>query len=945
MKKTLLICIFTLSLTAYSFAIETRATDISIYNEVTAAFETGFYPGTVEKANLLEQEYPDSVLLIPALVQKGEALIYLNRLPEARQTLENAISRLHTGSENFSRAYFLLGRACYLQQNYDKALECFHNSCTVSFSEKDNSYYLKSVLYSGKIFYQLELYQKALPHYEYVLTHGDEYSVKDFEEAFSRTIVCYNRTGTPEKSITLFNKVPATSVDYQVYYSTMLSVAEAYELTGNIEAALQTYDEIVKRASDHIAVFAMKKAYLLGENVAASLEKFSNQPELVSEFWLRLGIDEYNNKNYEAALEYFDNAGENAVVVIYEQKIALETGIPAVEVYKVLQEKLELNTDETLSSYYALMLQCVVMMEEWDAAQTLFEKIENPDVRAVTNMASALYKLEKYEESAALLQQYEQNKELLASALIRAGKNAAGLEVYKTILSASNTTAGATGPSALTAQGRLEYSKALFKAGAYKTALENAEQSSIPEGRYIAGLCCINLKSWTLARNYFVEYNKLQSNKPEFIKLSLFYKGYAEYCLEQYKDAYASFIRYANEAGAPGQNAGALIRNAYEYAAKSALQLGEYKNASAQAQNVIKVSKTTEEKQSAVIFCAEIYSDYGSYDQAIAILSPYTKEKGDFAIQAQTQIAQIYVKQGKIQDADKIYIQIYTNNPNSAYAEEAMYRSGEIYYTSENYGDAENRLNKYIYKYPSGKFTEAALFYCGDCCVRLGEYEKSIMMNKTLLQKYNESIYLYGTYKNLLTAYYETASYSDALETSRYLVANFQSQAASDGIGTKLKELEKIVSGTDVRVAETYSRYEKQGKATTKEGRETGTRLVQLYAENDETKREAFNLATELLALQKDSSEIYSAALNAEFIAEYSRANNENQKAAEMYLLAAEYYRGSSNADDKAAAALYGAVEAFVADGLTADAKETAGLLIKLYPESKQAKNVKRLVK
>lgn len=940
MKKTLLIIIFTLFIAVFGFAGTTRETDISIYNEVTAAFETGFYPGAVEKANLLEIEYPESVLLLPALIQKGESLIYLNRYDEARQTLETAISRMHTGSEDFSRCYFLLGKTCYLQKEYVLALENFHNACTVSATEKDKSYYPLSVIYSGKIFYQLEKYENALLHYEYVLSHGNEYSVKDFEEAFLRICVCYNRTGKPEKTIEVFKNVPSSSVSFEVYYSTELSVAEAYEMMGNKEAALQTYDEIIKLASDHIAVFAMKKAYLLGENVADSLGKFSDRPELVKEFWLRLGIDEYNSKDFLKAQIYLDYAGENPVAFVYQQKIALETGTPAGEVYENLQKKLELAQSSEIAgvkdSYYALMLQCVVMQKDWEKAESLFTNIENPDVRAVTNMASALYALEKFEESATLLQQHAQNTELLASALVRAGKNAEGIEVYKNLLSVSS-------------KGCLEYSKALFKAGVYKNALENAEKSELPEGLYIAGLCSINLKNWTLAKNYFVEYNKLQSNKLDFIPLSLFYKGYAEYCLEQYKDAYASFIRYANEAGSQkkmnAKKPAILIRNAYEYAAKSALQLGEYKNASAQAQNVIKTSRTTEEKQTAVIFCAEIYSDYGSYDQAVAILSPYTKEKGEFAIQTLAQTASIYVKQGKIQDADKIYIQIYTNNPNSAYAEEAMYRSGEIYYTSENYGDAENRLNKYIYKYPNGKFAEAALFYCGDCCVRLGELEKSIMMNKTLLKKYNESIYLYGTYKNLLTAYYETASYSDALETARYLVANFQTQAASDGIGTKLKELEKIVSGTDVRVAETYSRYENLGKTATKEGRETGTKLVQLYAENDDTKREAFNLATELLALQKDSSEKYSAALNAEFIADYSRANNENQKAAEMYLLAAEYYREGSNADEKAASALYGAAEAFVACGLTADAKETAGLLIKLYPESKQAKNVKRLVK
>ena len=61
-----------------------------------------------------------------------------------------------------------------------------------------------------------------------------------------------------------------------------------------------------------------------------------------------------------------------------------------------------------------------------------------------------------------------------------------------------------------------------------------------------------------------------------------------------------------------------------------------------------------------------------------------------------------------------------------------------------------------------------------------------------------------------------------------------------------------------------------------------------------------------------------------------------------MYLRAAEYYRNVSNGE-RAAAALYGAAEAFTAAGLTGDARETAGLLKQLYPDSLQAENVDRV--
>ena len=61
-----------------------------------------------------------------------------------------------------------------------------------------------------------------------------------------------------------------------------------------------------------------------------------------------------------------------------------------------------------------------------------------------------------------------------------------------------------------------------------------------------------------------------------------------------------------------------------------------------------------------------------------------------------------------------------------------------------------------------------------------------------------------------------------------------------------------------------------------------------------------------------------------------------------MYLKAAEYYRSVKNSSG-AASALYGAAEAFAAEGLSGDARETAALLKELYPSSLQAERVDRV--
>jgi TolA-binding protein len=229
--------------------------------------------------------------------------------------------------------------------------------------------------------------------------------------------------------------------------------------------------------------------------------------------------------------------------------------------------------------------------------------------------------------------------------------------------------------------------------------------------------------------------------------------------------------------------------------------------------------------------------------------------------------------------------------------------------------------------------------------MKTGDLDKAIMQNTTLVSKYPASIYSYGAYKNLLQAYYEQQNYRDALSTARLLVRDYKEQASSDQIGQRVIDLERIVSGTDREVVEKLGEYERAGKTASKKGRNAGSELVQLYAKHDENEA-AITLALELLNYQKDGDEMYYAAQNADFAAEYYYNQSQSKKAAEYYLKAAEYYRSSGqDRDDKAAAALYSAVDSFVSAGLKGDARVTANLLVELYPDTKQGKKVMNLLK
>ena len=646
------------------------------------------------------------------------------------------------------------------------------------------------------------------------------------------------------------------------------------------------------------------------------------------ETWLRLAIEEFNQKNFEKAESYLSNINnqtDSDIKILrefYSAKILLEKDGSAANASLAEEKLLAIETavkksqiENLNDSFYSTLLQCKFRNEKWNEIPLVYKKIKNPGQESIYVLSSYYYKKMQYEKVDPSC------GELYASSLCKRGLYEEACAEYDKLNSYSS-----------------DYVMALFLCSRFEKAYEISLQGNFSESEYMAGLCCINLRNWEKAVKHFASYITKKSSDNSFVPLSLYYKGYAEYNLAEFRNSYASFLRFTMDAP-DKQNL--YVLKAYEYAVKSALQNNDFKSAVLQAKNLVRYSPEGEQKQKAVILCAEILADYKSYEDAVELLAPYTGSHNDFAAQTIFMTAEIYQRQEKLSLADESYRRVYEQFPKSSYAEEAMYRSGEIYYSHEKYAEAYSRFTKYIYKYASGDFSDAALFYGGDCALRLGEIDRAIMFNKTLLQKYPASVYCYGANKILLSAFYQQENYSQALEVAKLMLKNFARQASDDGIEKRVIELEKIVKGTDRRIAEKETEFSKLGEDNTREGRHCGTELVKYYAESLYTQKEAFELASRLLKKQTEA-EAGDAAVNAEFIADYNRKNGENKKAAEMYLKAAEFYRSMKNSSG-AAASLYGAAEAFAADGFIGDARETAKLLKELYPQSIQAERVDRV--
>lgn len=935
---------------AFLFAANTET---SIFEEVSSAYNSGFYPGVVEKSSVFEKQFPDSLYLNNVKLMKGHALISMYRYEQAIKELSALQVKLNEKSMDMVKCSFLCGLACYYADDYKKALDQFYITCKVSKELNEKDYFNEAAIFTGRILFAQNEFSKAIGPLENVIANGNSYTKADYDEALQKLIISYNKSGSYKETLGLFNQLKKDDFTDSVYFTLTLYYADALYETEAYGESYSQYCKIVESGLKNLAVIAMKKAYLAAtehniadpaEIFAKSAGTFADSPALVCDFWTRLGIDDFNKGEYETSLSYFEKAAEienTFLVQLYKSKLLIQKDNKPGDA-EILLENMRLNQEDSSDSYYSVLINVKSKLNKWNENPSLYEKLQQPDTESKYLMASSYYNQERYSDCISFIESLNLNTaskteacifEMLASSYAKKQEYVKACAVYENLDKSKNLTDGAS----------MEYAKALFQCKKYGQAYSYANKSNDGQKDFLAGLCANNLRQWETAENHFVAYIKNQNGKKDFNLLAYYYKGYAEYRLSDWKNAYSSFVRYGTEKKSASET---FVRKAYEYAAKSALQSGDYKNAAIQGENVVKTSASQKEKQDAILFCVEIYTGTENYDKAIETLLPYTNEKSEFAQNCIYQTAKIYEKLKQIEKADKAYTKLYTEFKGSPLVEEAMYDVGELYYSNENYSVAEQKFNKYIYQFTKGKFLDSALFFCADCNLKLGNLDKSILLNKTLVNDFSKSIYLYGSYKNLLTAYYATEDYLHALEVAKIIVEKYPSQATIDEIGSKVVELERIVGGTDKKVAEKISEYEKLGKAATKKGRFAGTELVKYYAADAALKEEAYKLAKEVFENQKDDDEAYCAAQNAEFIANCERQKQNNEIAAQMYLKAAQLYRKTTESKDKeVASVLYGAVEAFKAAELFSDAEDTANLLLRLYPDSNYAKSAQALIR
>lgn len=945
MKKVLkkIINLIFLNLSFNIFALET---DISIFYDMNSAFNSGFYPGTIQYAERLIQNFPESIYISNAYFQKGVSLLNLKNFEESENSLKDGLKVCEKKSNLYYETEYFLANCYENQKKYNEALILYFDYCK---NNKNGKYFDSAILNSGKVFYYQKEFNSAIKNFEYVLQNGKKFNKISYEDSLLKICDSYNKSKNQKKTVELFNKIPFENLSDRTKIIFRDFTADAYNLLGEYKKSYDLYCENLLVAENENKSNALKKAYKLssehkneikenpGRILQIAQENFTDSDKLLCEFWIRMAIDELNQKNFNQSEEYLKEAEKKALnsekefiyLVRAENEFLKESSEKsaktAEKILNSAEKELNLNSESKyFLDYQKSHIKYLTFSKDFNSAAKKIEILSELDDDSKYYLALAFYNLGDFEKSVQILE--NSTNSLKALSFLKLQNHNEALKIFDEL----------NFQDKLNDEQRLNYSKILLYSGRYRESQIQAAKCSQNEAKYILALAQFNTKNWNFAEKNLESFlnNKIKDKKAK--SYAEFYLGYSKYKLSKNKEAYKILDDFTKKY----QNH-ELIWNAEVTCANAAIQIREFENAMKHSENAVKKSKNAENREEAVMLCAQILVDSDEIQKANEFLAPYSTVKNEFGAKCLFQIAKNYEKLQNLEQAEKNYLKIIENFPKTQISEESYYRRGELYYSFADFEKALNRFSEYNQKFPGGIFIESSVFYTADCLKNLKNNDRAILQLLSFIKTYPESNYAYISQKNLMELYRETDKIENSIKTAEFILQKYPEKAKIDKIQTFYLELKQLQTGYSEEILNLQKRFADFEKTKTQSGRIIGTELAENLVKNEKFYNEGVNLSEELFKIQENKTEesLY-AAKNAMILAENYKKLKNNKKSAEFYLKSALFFKQSQKSEE-AASSLYNAYSDFLACGMETDAEACKNLLLKEYPKSKYSESIR----
>lgn len=273
----------------------TRATTISTNNaDVYAGLGDAYFYGGATPAAV--ENYKKSLQIknnAAAHFGLGNVYFKQRKFQDALEEFQAAVA----ADANFADAYLELGRLLYYNDDYTAALNAIEKYNALRPGD------LYGLSYKGKILYAMDNLTEADKILDEVLALDPKN-----ETAFKYKGYIASKNKNYDKAIEFFQKVPDEyyeSDDYIIY-------AETYEKMGDFTQAYNIFSKgIAKDPEDYDVYYEWGEAQFNNKEYDAAIESFNKAIELgYNNAYIYKGLSYFNQNKYPEAIEAFDKAAE-----------------------------------------------------------------------------------------------------------------------------------------------------------------------------------------------------------------------------------------------------------------------------------------------------------------------------------------------------------------------------------------------------------------------------------------------------------------------------------------------------------------------------------------------------------------------------------------------------------------------------------------------------------
>jgi len=940
-----------LILPGIAVTVSAQKSDVKLYQEAESRFRLREYAVALNRYNALIDEYPRSPLISDVQFRRAVCMFRLGDQQEALSLFKKIEDRYKStqfiafvpfwrGVIEYNNGEYslaaeslrkfleagepsLLGQASmYLAVcetklgNYDTAIDILEQ---LAAEEISADYAADAIISLASLYVKNGLYER-------VLQITDEPLEPDFEEArrieLYRAEALWNLERYDEAKdlyVTLAGAPPEiSSIAFQRLFA-------YYTTTGNDEA--------------------LQKIVLDAETVLAGYG------DVLAEFWLRIGIENFLLGKMDLARSYFQriwNMREkieiSGLVAVYLAEIELTRGSQE-GALRYLETFLDYSTDRRELILYKIGT-VYLQYGNWLKASTVFSQFlsEYQDsstyAEAAYQEAYALYRLEQFPAALTLVD------DILSDA--RGGAFTSRFLLLKSIL---HKEIGQLEPAVQTLgeylplvpedhRARMDFIKLHFRLGGFDRVISEVEavldtgpfaDTASPYfllSRYMLGLAYISKMEYEKAGDTLAGLTLRQVQDADLLQIYpyiLYYRGWTYYRSGKYAEAEVDFAALID--GAPDHElqarasylAGwcAFVQARYSQAARYLLKMSDSADPVLQTKGDFMYAKTLFQQgkaEEAAILFENIYLGESNQDLADDALYEYA---GAMAALDQLDVSVEY------------YLKVLQEFPTSSLAEEGMYRRGELLFQAGRYEDARDAFYEYRIQFPSGTLYDAALYWGGLAAFESGEAFRAVLLWEKLIDGYKDSAFRADSLLRTAEIYEESGDFRKALNYYGELLSVYPEEAKAVSAELRTEKLRFLILGQGEREAELSAIISRKGPET-QEGREAMYELARVYIYKSGSKQ---NLAPELLDELISYGDIdpeYSAKAYYLY-GEYYYRKNELEKAAESFLQTVLTYPEDK---DFSAQALYRAAEMAVISGNRDDAEELVGRIESLFPSS-----------